>query len=132
MVDGDGQLWTWSFLWRRSYARALFTSRLAQRRLQKTVNKLEQAQAEKAQAQQAEQNERSVINIKMAATMAKVKICGIKTKDDLTAVSEAKADWVGFVFFEKSPRNLTLEQARQLRQHGDRLSRSAATKSKLF
>ena len=34
----------------------LFTSRLAQRRLQKTVNKLEQAQAEKAQAQQAEQN----------------------------------------------------------------------------
>lgn len=58
----------------------------------------------------------------MAATMAKVKICGIKTKDDLTAVSEAKADWVGFVFFEKSPRHLTLEQARQLLQHRNRLS----------
>ena len=47
--------------------------------------------------------------------MADVKICGIRTPDDLAAASAAGARWVGMVFFEKSPRHLTLDQAALLR-----------------
>ena len=35
-----------------------------------------------------------------------IKICGIKTADALDAVINARADFVGFVFFPPSPRNL--------------------------
>ena len=51
--------------------------------------------------------------------MADVKICGIKTQADLIAVHHAGARWAGFVFFEKSPRHLTLDDARSLRDHLD-------------
>jgi len=47
--------------------------------------------------------------------MADVKICGIRTPDDLAVASAAGARWIGMVFFEKSPRHLTLEQAALLR-----------------
>ena len=47
--------------------------------------------------------------------MADVKICGIRTRDDLAVASAAGARWIGMVFFEKSPRHLTLEQAALLR-----------------
>ena len=47
--------------------------------------------------------------------MADVKICGIRTRDDLAAASAAGARWVGMVFFEKSPRHLSLDQAALLR-----------------
>ncbi len=43
-----------------------------------------------------------------------VKICGLKTIDALEASIEAGADLAGFVFFEKSPRHLTLEAAKGL------------------
>jgi phosphoribosylanthranilate isomerase len=43
-----------------------------------------------------------------------VKICGLKTTEAIDAAVEAGADWVGFVFFEPSPRNLGLAQARSL------------------
>jgi phosphoribosylanthranilate isomerase len=43
-----------------------------------------------------------------------VKICGLKTIDALEASIEAGADLAGFVFFEKSPRHLTLDAARAL------------------
>lgn len=44
----------------------------------------------------------------------RVKICGLKTIEALEAVIDARADMAGFVFFEKSPRHLTLDQARVL------------------
>lgn len=44
----------------------------------------------------------------------KVKICGVRTPAILDAVVSAGADLVGFVFFVKSPRNLTIPQAAAL------------------
>ena len=43
-----------------------------------------------------------------------VKICGIKTPEALDAAVEGGAKMLGFVFFEKSPRNVTLDVARDL------------------
>lgn len=43
-----------------------------------------------------------------------VKICGLSTPETLAAALEAGADYVGFVFFPKSPRHVTLEQAAAL------------------
>lgn len=44
----------------------------------------------------------------------RVKICGLNTAEDVRAAAEAGARYVGFVFFPKSPRNVTVEQARDL------------------
>lgn len=38
--------------------------------------------------------------------MAQVKICGLKDTAHIRAAAEAGADWVGFVLFSKSPRNV--------------------------
>lgn len=43
-----------------------------------------------------------------------VKICGLNTPEALDTALAAGADMVGFVFFQPSPRHLTLEQARAL------------------
>jgi len=42
----------------------------------------------------------------------RVKICGLRTPADVAAVAAAGAAYAGFVFFARSPRNLTLPQAR--------------------
>ena len=44
----------------------------------------------------------------------RVKICGLTAACDVAAAVEAGAAYVGFVFFEKSPRHLELEAARAL------------------
>ena len=44
----------------------------------------------------------------------RVKICGLRTDGDVAAVAASGAAYAGFVFFAKSPRNLTIEQARGL------------------
>ncbi len=41
----------------------------------------------------------------------KVKICGITSEDALLAALDAGAEYVGFVFFDRSPRNITPERA---------------------
>lgn len=43
-----------------------------------------------------------------------VKICGLTRTVDVTDAVSAGASYVGFVFFPKSPRNVSLEQARSL------------------
>jgi phosphoribosylanthranilate isomerase len=43
-----------------------------------------------------------------------IKICGLTGSDALAAAAEAGATHVGFMFFEKSPRHVTLEKARLL------------------
>jgi phosphoribosylanthranilate isomerase len=43
-----------------------------------------------------------------------VKICGLKTPETLDAALDGGADFVGFVFFPPSPRNLGIEAARML------------------
>lgn len=44
-----------------------------------------------------------------------VKICGISTRETLTAAVRAGANYVGIVHFEKSPRHLSLADAARLR-----------------
>ncbi|KUJ78669.1 phosphoribosylanthranilate isomerase [Ruegeria profundi] len=45
---------------------------------------------------------------------ASVKICGLTAPDHVRAAAEAGARYVGFVFFPKSPRHLTIEGATEL------------------
>lgn len=44
----------------------------------------------------------------------RVKICGLRTVDDVVAVARAGAAYAGFVFFPKSPRHLSIAEARAL------------------
>jgi len=44
----------------------------------------------------------------------KVKICGITSAQDANAAIEAGADALGFMFYEPSPRNLTIKAAREI------------------
>lgn len=44
----------------------------------------------------------------------KIKICGIKTQQDIVIMNRTKPDYAGFVFFEKSKRHLTYDQAADL------------------
>lgn len=44
----------------------------------------------------------------------RVKICGLRTVDDVVAVARAGAAYAGFVFFPKSPRHLSIPEAKAL------------------
>lgn len=44
----------------------------------------------------------------------KIKICGLKREEDIEAVNNYLPDYAGFVFAEKSKRNVTKEQAKSL------------------
>lgn len=44
----------------------------------------------------------------------RVKICGITRPEDALAVARSGADAIGLVFYEKSPRNISIEQAQQI------------------
>ncbi|MEI7844052.1 MAG: phosphoribosylanthranilate isomerase [Gallionellaceae bacterium] len=43
--------------------------------------------------------------------MTRIKICGITREQDLHAVASSGADAIGLVFYEKSPRHVSLQQA---------------------
>lgn len=46
--------------------------------------------------------------------MTKIKLCGIRTIEDVTYVNEVKPDYIGFVFFPQSRRYVTDEIAEEL------------------
>ena len=46
--------------------------------------------------------------------MTRIKICGLRTPQDVAAAVACGADDIGLVFFERSPRNLTLDEAAEL------------------
>ncbi len=48
--------------------------------------------------------------------MTRIKMCGIRRPEDITAVNEIRPDYVGFVFFPGSRRNISLETATALRK----------------
>ena len=45
----------------------------------------------------------------------KVKICGLRHREDIEYVNQYKPDFVGFVFYEKSKRAVSAAQAQELR-----------------
>lgn len=53
--------------------------------------------------------------------MADVKICGLRTIEAIEAAHSGGARWVGFVFYSRSPRHLSLEDAKVLRDYLDAL-----------
>ena len=44
----------------------------------------------------------------------RVKICGLKTEDEVAAAAEAGASYIGFVFYPPSPRSISPERAAEL------------------
>lgn len=48
------------------------------------------------------------------ASTCSVKICGLSNPSDIQAAAAAGASYIGFVFFKKSPRNVSIETARLL------------------
>ncbi len=50
--------------------------------------------------------------------MTRVKICGVNSRAALIAASNAGADYIGLVFFAKSPRHLSFDAAAALSQSG--------------
>ncbi len=52
----------------------------------------------------------------MSAGGSRIKICGLFRLRDAEPVNEAGPDYAGFVFFEKSPRDVSVERARELRR----------------
>jgi phosphoribosylanthranilate isomerase len=50
----------------------------------------------------------------MTAHRLWIKVCGLRTPEAISAAATAGADAVGFVFHEASPRNLRIDEARQL------------------
>lgn len=47
--------------------------------------------------------------------MARIKLCGMMRKEDIEVVNELLPEYVGFIFWEKSHRNLSFEEAQRLR-----------------
>lgn len=51
--------------------------------------------------------------------MTKIKICGLKTLADVEQINQQKPDYAGFVFYDKSSRHVTEEQAQMMRSRID-------------
>ena len=47
----------------------------------------------------------------------KVKICGLNPERDVQLCIDLKVDFLGFVFYNKSPRNIDLENVKQLKKY---------------
>ena len=47
--------------------------------------------------------------------MTCIKLCGIKRLADIEKVNELRPEYIGFVFWEKSKRNVTKDQAKELK-----------------
>lgn len=57
-----------------------------------------------------------------------IKICGLSTEESVAAVINNGADYMGLIFFEKSPRNVSVSKAKQLSAFaGSKLKKIAVT-----
>ena len=59
--------------------------------------------------------------------MTKIKICGLRREQDIRYANELMPDYIGFVlFFPKSNRNISIEQAEHLLEKVDKKIRTVA------
>ena len=56
----------------------------------------------------------SSINLTNAVHKTRIKVCGITSVEDALAAVDAGADAIGLVFYDKSPRHVTIAQAREI------------------
>jgi phosphoribosylanthranilate isomerase len=49
--------------------------------------------------------------------MTRIKICGLTREQDLRVVANSGVDAIGLVFYEKSPRHVSVQQGVELRRH---------------
>ena len=47
--------------------------------------------------------------------MTKIKFCGLKREEDILACNKIRPEYIGFVFWEKSSRNISFFRARELK-----------------
>ena len=47
----------------------------------------------------------------------KIKICGISDHNTMSKISNLDIEYIGLVFFEKSPRNVSIEEAKLIKQY---------------
>ena len=47
----------------------------------------------------------------------RVKICGLNPARDVQVCIDLNVDFLGFVFYEKSPRNLNLQEVKELKNY---------------
>ena len=48
--------------------------------------------------------------------MTRIKLCGLSRPEDIRAANSLRPDYIGFVFAPKSPRRVSVEDARELRR----------------
>lgn len=48
--------------------------------------------------------------------MTRIKLCGLTREEDINAVNELRPEYIGFVFWERSKRNISPDDALRLRQ----------------
>ena len=58
-----------------------------------------------------------------------IKICGISDKSCMVTALECKVDYIGLVFYEKSPRNITIENSKKLLDNRNKFSKIEQTKN---
>ena len=51
-----------------------------------------------------------------------IKICGIQNEDTLYCCDENKVDFFGMIFYENSPRNISMQNAKKLQKVSDQLN----------
>ena len=57
--------------------------------------------------------------------MTKIKICGIKNDADVEVINRMLPEYTGFMFYEKSKRYISVEQAAGLREKLDKRVKTA-------
>ena len=59
----------------------------------------------------------------------KIKICGLNPTRDVQLCIDLKINYLGFVFYDKSPRNINLKDINKLSSYDKSILRSSYSKS---
>lgn len=60
------------------------------------------------------------------SSQPQIKFCGLSTRQDIETANQLEIDFIGLVFFPKSPRNVSVEEAKSLNQMRSKNVKSVA------